>query len=118
MRAMTSQEIQGFNAKAKNYRQVERLDVTWVEDEPVALSLMLRPADPSMQHTRMILRATGVRGLRLYPDRLDYPAVGCLEVRNIADRGWEDARFEVLDIEQNEAIAFYCTDLEGELRMY
>ena len=31
---------------------------------------------------------------------------------------WENANFEVLDIEQNEAFGFYCADLEVELRTY
>jgi hypothetical protein len=118
---LTPQEVHAFNEKAQKFGQIEALQVTWGhEEEPVALSLTLRPRplDRAIRHTRMILRAKGVRGLRLYPDRVDVPEVGCLQIRNIADRGWEDANFEVLDIEQNEALGFYCADLEVQLRSY
>jgi len=115
---LTPHEVVAFNEKAQKFGQIEALQVTWGDDEPVALSLTLRPLDGAARHKRMILRAKGVRGLRLYPDRVDVPEVGCLEIRNIADRGWENANFEVLDIEQNEALGFYCADLEVELRTY
>ena len=115
---LTPDEIRGFNEKAQKFGQIEALQVTWGHEEPVALLLTLRPVDRAIRHTRMILRAKGVRGLRLYPDRVDVPEVGCIQIRNIADRGWENANFEVLDIEQNEALGFYCADLEIELRSY
>jgi len=115
---LTPQEIQGFNEKAPKYRQVEAVQLTWTRDDPVALQVTLRSTDPAIWHTRVILRAKGVRGLRVFPDRLDFPEVGCLQIRNIADRHWEDANFEVVDIEQNEALAFHCADLETELRTY
>jgi hypothetical protein len=112
---LTPHEVHAFNEKAQKFGQIEALQVTWGHEEAVALSLTLRPLDRAIRHTRMILRAKGVRGLRLYPDRVDVPEVGCLQIRNIADRGWENANFEVLDIEQNEALGFYCADLEVEL---
>jgi hypothetical protein len=115
---MTPQEIQWFNEKVPQYRQVEALKVTWANQEPVELSLTLRPADPAIPHTRMVIRAKGVRGLRLYPDRVDIPEVGCLQIRSIADRHWEDANYEVVDIEQMDAMTFTCVHIESERLVY
>jgi hypothetical protein len=68
---LTPQEVHAFNEKAQKFGQTEALQVTWGHEEPVALSLTLRAIDRAIRHTRMILRAKGVRGLRLYPDRVD-----------------------------------------------
>jgi hypothetical protein len=92
--------------------------VTWADHEPVELSLTLRPNNPALRHTRMVIRAKGVRGLRIYPDRVDIPEVGCLQIRSISERHWEDANYEVLDIEQNESMTFTCAHIESELRVY
>jgi len=111
---MTPQEIQWFNEKAPQFGQVEALNVTWANQEPVELSLTLRPADLAIRHTRMIIRAKGVRGLRIYPDRVDILEVGCLQIRSIAERHWEHANYEVVDVEQNEAMTFTCAHIEAE----
>lgn len=101
MAVMAPQEIQWFNENAPRFGQAEALSITRGNPEPLELSLTLRPADPAIQHTRKVSRAKGVRGLRIYPDRVDRPEVGCLQIRSIADRHWEDANYEVVDIEQN-----------------
>jgi len=116
---LTSQEIRGFNQKAPQYTQIEEVRVTWPEErEPVTLTLTLRPDEPSLQHTRLVLRAKGVQGLRLFPDRITSPQIGRLEIREISDRGWDKLLYEIADAEQDESIAFYCSELEGEFRYY
>jgi len=66
----------------------------------------------------LVLRAKGVQGLRLFPDRITSPQIGRLEIREISDRGWDKLLYEIADAEQDESIAFYCSELEGEFRYY
>ena len=115
---LTPGEVKAFNERAAKYGQVEASLLTWAAGEPVALSLTLRATDEAIRHTRAILRAKGVRGLRLLPDRVNFPEVGCIQIRNIEGRQWEEASFEVIDIEQNETVAFYCAEIEAEFRTY
>ena len=116
---LTSEEIRGFNKKAPDYTQIEEVRVTWQEEQkPVTLSLTLRPYEPDLQHTRLVLRAAGVQGLQLFRDRITLPQIGRLEIREISDRGWDKLLYEVVDAEQDQSIKFYCSELEGEFRLY
>jgi len=115
---LTKQELSELNRKTPSYGQVEELSISWIKSEPVALALTLRASDANLSHTRLIIRAVGISDLRVFPDKVGYPEIGCLHVRDISDRGWEGRRYEVFDQEQSEALTFYCADLEAEIRTY
>jgi hypothetical protein len=115
---LTTKELSELNRKTPSYSQVEELSISWIKGEPVALALTLRASEAKLSHTKLIIRAVGISDLRVLPDKVGYPEIGSLHVRDISDRGWEGTRYEVFDQEQSEALTFYCADLEAQVRTY
>src|SRR5258708_9096468 len=116
---LTQEAIRAFNAKLPKYLDIQALEVSWPEDGgTLGLALTLRPRDPGLRHTRIVLRAKGVQALRLFPEPIGLPQVGLLEMRDITDRGCEQLSYACTDTEHYQALSFYCADLEAELLMF
>jgi hypothetical protein len=101
----------------RQYPIVSRLDVGFDRVEggpaPATVRLVMRAREPG-QGERLVLRFTGVQGLKLAQPGWSVLVISYLSITSLRDRGMEGIAYRVHD-EEEDALDFLCATFDCAL---